>query len=248
MICCSDGAGRHRGQRVDQREVAVGGDVLLDALRVDPAGVLEHDLRLPREERLRQVTGEARDRFAGQAGGDRRRVGRRHRLVQAMGGLGGDERAFLAQAQAPDALHPAVRVRSAFTACSSAVLTWSACDERQLAARHTRSSCPSASARARSASAIWTRSSRVIVDPVPDALPHLFRRELDRHFAVEHGGGGEAARAEAAGREQRHGAVGRGLAGLDAGRRRRLVDERAAALDVAGGAGADRRRCGGPAA
>ena len=40
-------ARRHLGQHLDQRLVAVGGDVVLDALGIDHAAVLQHDLLLP---------------------------------------------------------------------------------------------------------------------------------------------------------------------------------------------------------
>ena len=42
---------RHLGDGVDQREVAVVRDVVFDALGIDAAGVFQHDLLLPLEER-----------------------------------------------------------------------------------------------------------------------------------------------------------------------------------------------------
>ena len=94
---------RHRGQRVDEGEVAVGGDVLLDPLRVDPAAVLEDDLLLPREERRLEVALDPRHRLAAEGVDDGGGVLGGHPLVEDLLLLDGDEGAGRAEAHAADA-------------------------------------------------------------------------------------------------------------------------------------------------
>src|SRR5690606_26652157 len=91
------------------------------------------------------------------------------------------------------------------TSASSASLTLLLCNDRQPAAVQTRMHCLCSACLACSSAAIWSNSSRVIM------YSHLFYTLLeafDRHVAddltVEDGSGRQAARTQAANRQQGH--------------------------------------------
>src|SRR5512140_2034375 len=128
----------------------------------------------------------------------------------------------------------------ASTAFSSSSLTLSLWSERQLAATQTLIWCPAASLDSRSAWEIWARSSMLIMAHPPLDLRHdRRRRQLGRDLAVQHGGRGEAAGADAASREHGDLPVGRRRSGLQVEVLLEDVHDLVGPLDVAGRAGAD---------
>ncbi len=103
---------RHLGQRIQQGGVAVLRDVVLDPLRIDAAGVLEHDLLLANEKRRRGVAVKALDnRILLDALHDLSRVVGRDVAIEDALGLRFHQRARRAQPHAADALYLAALAR-----------------------------------------------------------------------------------------------------------------------------------------
>ena len=103
-----DLAGRKLGKGFQQPFVAVGANVVPDLLRIDPAGVLEHDLNLAPEKRLVSSALQAAHRTRVHRLDDVRGILRRHILIHHVVRLYRDQRAFHAEAHAADALYLAL--------------------------------------------------------------------------------------------------------------------------------------------
>src|ERR1039458_9656142 len=118
------------------------------------------------------------------------------------------------------------------TSLRMASRTWSLPEERQPAAVQTHTWCEYFFWASRSVSAILRSSSMVMMDAFPDAFQHLFGAHVIVQRPIHNHHRGQAARAQAPGRQHGKLVIRSGFAGLDAVGSLDGAEQRGSALDI----------------